>query len=81
MPRGQPHPFKQGTAERVLFDRFTKANTKAQQLEEQAALSMTEARAERAAAGGYAEALSALGHGDKVRTQAALPDYSKLGEK
>jgi hypothetical protein len=74
------NPFDQGTAERVLFDRYRRAAAEAGQLERDAALTMTEARARRAAAERYAEALRALGHGDKVPGQAALPNYARLGE-
>lgn len=78
--RHRVNPFDQGTAERVLFDRFRRAAAEADQFERQAAVSMTEARARRSAADRYAEALRALGHGDKVPGQAALPNYAKLGE-
>jgi len=77
--RERVNPFDQGTAERVLFDRWRKASSEAQQLERDAALTMTEARAKRAAADRYAEALRALGHGDKVPGQPALPDYASVG--
>lgn len=77
--RQRVNPFDQGTAERVLFDRYRKAAAEANQLERDAALTMTEARAKRAAADRYAEALRALGHGDKVPGQAALPNYAALG--
>lgn len=78
--RQRVNPFDQGTAERVLFDRWRKAAGEATQLERDAALTMTEARAKRAAADRYAEALRALGHGDKVPGQAALPNYASVGE-
>jgi hypothetical protein len=78
--RQRVNPFDQGTAERVLFDRYRKASAGAQEHERQAALAMTTARAQRAAAERYAEALRALGHGDKVPGQALLPNYAELGE-
>ena len=74
------HPFDQGTAERVLYDRWRKANTEAEKLEREAALSMTAAKGQRAVAENYADALRALGHGDKVTGQQALPNYAKLAE-
>lgn len=80
MTRNRVNPFTQGTAERVLFDRYRKATAEAEQQERQAALAMTTAKAQRASAERYAEALRALGHGDKVPGQAALPNYAKLGE-
>lgn len=78
--RQRVNPFDPGTAERVLFDRYRKASAEADKLEREAALSMTEARARRSSAERYAEALRALGHGDKVPGQTALPNYAKLGE-
>jgi hypothetical protein len=78
--RQRVNPFDQGTAERVLFDRYRKATAEAQEHERQAALAMTTARAQRAAAERYAEALRALGHGDKVPGQPLLPNYAELGE-
>lgn len=80
MTRTRVNPFAQGTAERVLFDRHRKATVEAEQQERSAALAMTTAKAQRASAERYAEALRALGHGDKVPGQAALPNYAKLGE-
>lgn len=74
------NPFDQGTPERVPFERYRKAVIAAAAAERQAAVFMTEARAETARADRYAEALRALGHGDKVPGQAALPNYAKLGE-
>lgn len=80
MSRPRVNPFNPGTAERVLFDRYRKASAEAQENERQAALAMTTARAQRAAAERYADALRALGHGDKVPGQPLLPNYAELGE-
>lgn len=68
------NPFDPGTAERVLFDRYRKAAAEAARLEQEAGLLATEASAKRTAADRYAEALRALGHGDKVPGQAARPE-------
>lgn len=80
MSRARVNPFDQGTAERVLFDRYRKATAEAEEHERQAALAMTTAKAQRSAAERYAEALRALGHGDKIPGQRALPNYARLGE-
>ncbi len=80
MSRPRVNPFDQGSPERVLFDRYRKDIAEAELLERDAALAMTTARAKRSAAERYAEALRALGHGDKVPGQVALPNYAKLGE-
>lgn len=80
MVRQRVNPFAQGTAERVLFDRYRKATAEAEQNERAAALAMTTAKAQRSSAERYAEALRALGHGDKVPGQVALPNYAKLGQ-
>lgn len=80
MARQRVNPFDQGTPERVIFDRYRKAVHGAEVQEREAALSMTEARSLRAAAEKYAEALRALGHGDKIPGQKALPNYANLGE-
>lgn len=74
------NPFDPGTAERVLFDRFRKAAALATQCEREASVIMTEARAQRAAADRYAEALRALGQGDKVPPLPALPNYAKVAQ-
>lgn len=74
------HPFEQGSAERVLYDRWRKATAEAEKLEREAALAMTAAKGQRAVAENYSEALRALGHGDKIPGQKALPDYAKLAE-
>lgn len=80
MTRPRVNPFDQGTPERILFDRYRKAVAEAEHLERDAAVTMTEAKAWRASADRYAEALRALGHGDKVPTLPALPNYARLGE-
>lgn len=78
MARIRVNPFDQGSAERVLFDRYRKATAEALENEKQAAILMTEARAKRAAAERYADALRALGHGDKVPGQRQLPNYAEV---
>jgi len=80
MSRQRVNPFAQGTAERVLFDRYRKAMAEAHENERQAAMAMTTARAQRAAADRYADALRALGHGDKVPGQPQLPNYAEIAE-
>jgi uncharacterized membrane protein YqiK len=80
MGRQRVNPFDQGSAERVLFDRYRKATAEAEKHEREAAIAMTAAKAQRSAADRYAEALRALGHGDKVTPLKALPNYAKLGE-
>ena len=79
MGRQRVSPFGVGTAERVLHDRYRKCEAAALAAEKAAAIAMTEARAYRASADRYAEALRALGHGDKVPGQKALPDYASVG--
>jgi len=79
MSRQRVNPFDQGTAERVLFDRYRKATLEAEANEREAATYATGARAQRSAAERYAEALRALGHGDKVPGQKALPNYAASG--
>lgn len=78
MSRHRVNPFDQGTAERVLFDRYRKTTAIAEKQEQAAATFATDARANRSSAERYAEALRALGHGDKVPGQKALPDYKSL---
>lgn len=73
MSRQRVNPFDQGSAERVLFDRFRKSDRAAKVAERERDLAATEALAHRSAANRYAEALRALGHGDKVPGQAQLP--------
>lgn len=80
MARQRVNPFDQGTAERLLFERFRKATAEATQAEKHAAIYMTTAKAARAAAERFADALRALGHGDKVPAIPALPNYAQLGE-
>lgn len=80
MARQRVNPFAQGTAERVLFDRYRKSRAAADAAEQTVGLAAVEMRAHRSSAERYAEALRALGHGDKVPGQSALPDYSKLSE-
>lgn len=80
MTRQRVSPFAQGTPERIMHDRYRRAMREAEVLEKQAAVIMTEARAHRASADRYAEALRALGHGDKVPPIKALPNYAGLGE-
>lgn len=77
MTRQRVNPFDQGTAERLLFDRYRKAKRLAEQAEQQAAIFTIEANGHRATAKSYADALRALGHGDKVTPIKALPDFSK----
>ncbi len=71
--RARVNPFPIGSAERVLFDRYRRANAAAKAAERAEMLARTEAQGYRAQADRYAEALRALGHGDKVPGQAALP--------
>lgn len=78
--RERLNPFDVGTAERVLFERYRKDTAEAEGLERDAALAMTTAKAKRSSAERYAEALRALGHGEKVPGQKQLPDYASLGE-
>lgn len=80
MTRARVNPFDQGSPERVLFDRYRKDAAEAEALEKDAAIAITGARAKRASAERYAEALRALGHGDKVPGQRALPNYAGLVE-
>lgn len=73
MPRERINPFDQGTAERTLFDRYRKHTRAAQIAERERDLFTAEAEAHYAAADKFAKALRALGHGDKVPGQQALP--------
>lgn len=73
MGRQRVNPFDQGSAERVLYDRYRKADRAACAAERARDLAATEAEAYRASANKYADALRALGHGDKVPGQIALP--------
>lgn len=79
MARHRVNPFDQGTAERVLFDRYRRATLGAEANERHAATFAADARVQRSAAERYAEELRALGHGDKVPGQKALPDYAAWG--
>lgn len=85
--RQRVNPFDMGSAERVLFDRYRKAMAAAadgtrmvQRMvanhQRQLQLTMTEIEVQRSTAERYAEALRALGHGDKVPAIPALPDFS-----
>ena len=76
MNRRRINPFDPGTAQHTLFAHYRKNKLEAERLEQHAALIATDARAARAKAEEYAEALRALGHGDKVTPLKALPDYS-----
>lgn len=78
MPRQRLNPFDQGSAERLLYDRYRKAVAAAEKHEREAAIEATDGRAQRALADKYADALRALGNGDKIPGQAALPDFTKL---
>ncbi len=80
MTRPRVNAFDQGSPERVLFERYRKDIAEAEALEREAAIAMTIARARRSSAERYAEALRALGHGDKGPERVALPNYAKLGE-
>jgi hypothetical protein len=75
--RARVNPFNPGTAERTLFDHFRKHKAAAEAAENAAALASTEGQAHRAAAERYAEALRALGHGDKVTPLLAIPQFGK----
>lgn len=78
--RQRVNPFDQGSAERVLFDRYRKNKAAAEAAERAAALAATEGQAHRAAAERYAEALRSLGHGDKVTPLIALPNFANRSE-
>lgn len=73
MGRQRVNPFDQGTAERTLYDRYRKHDAAAKAAERARDLAATEAAAHRDSANRYAEALRALGHGDKIPGQAQLP--------
>lgn len=77
MTRPRMNPFTPGTAERTLFEHYRKNKAAAEAAEKAAALATTEGRAHRAAAERYAEALRALGHGDKVTPLLALPSFGQ----
>lgn len=80
MSRARVSPFEQGTAERILHDRYRKEVSNAEKLEKEAAITITAAKAARASAENYADALRALGHGNVIGGQRALPNYNKLIE-
>lgn len=71
------NPFKQGEPEHTLFANFRREKLKAERLEQEAELIATDAAAARAKAEKYAEALRALGAGDKVTPLKALPNFSE----
>jgi len=75
--RRRVNPFDPGTAERTLYDRYRKHDAAARAAERARDQASVEADAQRAAADRYADALRALGHGDKVPGQAALPAPSQ----
>lgn len=74
MTRRRVNPFDQGTAEWTLFNHYRKNKLEAEKRDEEAALIATDARAARSKAEEYANALRALGHGDKVEPLKAIPD-------
>ena len=78
MGRQRVNPFDQGTAERTLFDHYRKHAAAAEAAEKAAALAGTEGQAHRAAAERYAQALRALGHGDKVTPLKAIPHFQEV---
>jgi len=78
MSRARVNPFDQGTAERTLFEHFRKNKAAAEAAEQAAALAATEGAAFRAAAERYAQALRALGQGDKVTPLKALPNFAPI---
>lgn len=73
--RARVNPFTRGTAEHTLFSHFRREVVAAEAAEQQAALIATKGQAHRASAERYAEALRALGHGDKVTPLAAIPHF------
>lgn len=74
-PRPRVNPFDRGTAEHTLFNHFRREKSAAEAAEREAALIATKGQAHRASAEKYADALRALGHGDKVTPLAALPHF------
>jgi hypothetical protein len=70
------NPFDRATAEHVLLDRYRRALAAAMLAEQAYLLSKTEAESLIDKANRYADALRALGHGDKVPGQLALLDHS-----
>lgn len=75
--RRRINPFDPGTAQHTLFTHYRKNKLEAERLEQEAWRCVTDARAARAKAEEYAEALRALGHGDKMTPLKALPDFSR----
>lgn len=73
MSRQRINPFDLGSAERVLFGRYRKSDANARNAERHRDLAAADAEAHRAAANKFVDALRALGHGDKVPGQIALP--------
>ncbi len=76
LKRNRINPFDRGSAEHVLFDRYRRALAAAKLAERDYILAKTEADDHHAKANRYADALRALGFGDKVPGQPALPDFS-----
>lgn len=76
MSRARVNPFSPGTAQHTLFAHYRKNKLEAERRDQEAALIATDARAARAKAEEYAEALRALGHGDKVTPLLAIPDFT-----
>lgn len=76
MGRQRVNPFDTGSAERLLYDRYRKATALALQQERARDGFAVDAAANRAKAEEYAKALRALGHGDKVPGQVALPNFA-----
>jgi hypothetical protein len=76
MTRNRINPFRQGEPEHTLFANYRREKMKAEKLEREAELIFTDAAAARAKAEKYAEALRALGQGDKVTPLKALPNCS-----
>lgn len=77
MARPRVNPFDQGTAERTLYDHWRRNDAAARKAERARDLAATDALAYRDSANRYADALRALGHGDKVPGQAQLPAPKK----
>lgn len=75
--RERVNPFDPGTPERILYDHYRRNKSAAEAAEMAAAMAETEGQAHRAAAERYAEALRALGHGDKVTPLLAIPQFGK----
>ena len=67
------NPFEQGTAERLLFDRYRKATAAAKAARQTEFLARTEADGYEAQANKFADALRSLGHHDKVPCLPAAP--------